>query len=269
MATRPPLKVTTKELSRRTFDDFSEFFHRVHGCACTLYFFGRHLTPLSGSAQERARLLGTAPDRAKGHFPHRDLMRQRELAAVKELVDQGKAHGMLAYANGEPVGWCNFGRADELPVVRDDSTPARLLARDPTSDWRITCLTTRMDHRRRGVATAALAAAVGAIKKRGGGWVEATPASFPHDDPMVRKLRRTFGWGSAEVINYLRDNWPSREIAGVGRVEACLTTSKTIGHSGIMSMYAKLGFEVAGLAGDGTPKDPRYPGHWLIMRRKV
>lgn len=268
MTARSTTKITTKELSRRTFDDFSDFFHRVHGCACTLYFFGRHLTPVSGSAKERARLLG-APDRSKKQFPHKELLRQRELAAVRALVDQGKAHGILAYLNAEPVGWCNFGRADELPVVRDGSTPARLLARDPTSEWRITCLTTRMDHRRRGVAGAALAAAIAAIKKHGGGWVEAVPAAFAHNDPLVRKLRRDFGWGSPEVIDYLRDNWPTREIEGVGRVEACLTTSRTIGHSGVMSMYTKLGFEVTGIAGDGTPKDPRYPGHSLIMRRKV
>lgn len=268
MATRSAPKITTKELSRRRFGDFSDFFHRVHGCACTLYFFGRHLTPVAGSAKERALLLG-APDRSKGHFPHRDLMKQRELAAVKELLDQGKAHGILAYADGDPVGWCHFGRADELPVARDETVLARLLARDPTSEWRITCLTTRIDHRRRGVATAALAAAIRSIKRRGGGWVEATPGSFPHNDPLVRKLRKAFGWGSPEVINYLRDNWPSREIEGVGRVEACWSTSRTLGHSGIMSMYAKLGFEVTGIDGDETPKDPRYPGHRLIMRRQV
>lgn len=65
-----------------------------------------------------------------------------------------------------------------------------------------------------------------------------------------------------EVINYLRDNWPSKEIPGVGRVDACLTTGRTMGHMGAMSMFEKLGFKVTG-------RDPRYPGRHVVMRLKV
>jgi hypothetical protein len=79
------VRFSTRELSMRTFPDFEEFFAQVHGCACTLYFFGRHLTVMPGTAEDRAKLLGR-PDRSRKYFPRQELRRAREAAAVKELV---------------------------------------------------------------------------------------------------------------------------------------------------------------------------------------
>jgi hypothetical protein len=127
-----------------------------------------------------------------------------------------------------------------------------------------------MDYRRQGVASTALAAAVAAIKKRGGGWIEATPMAFPHEDPMVRRLRRAFGWGSPELIDYVKHNWPSKELPGIGQVTGCLSTSKTMGHMGTMSMFEKLGFEATGIVQERSSDDPRYPpSHFVVMRLKV
>lgn len=258
-------RFTTRELSRRTWPDFELFFSQVHGCACTLHFFGRHLPSVPGTAKERAEHLGRAPNRSRGYFPHQEWARARNLEVVKELVWQGRAHGILVYAEGEPVGWCQFGRAEELPLVRDDKTPPGEVARHPSTQWRITCFTTRMEYRRRGVASAALAAAVEAIRKRGGGWIEATPMAFPHDDPMVRKLRKTYGWGSQEVTDHMEKDWPSKQVPGIGRVNGCLVTSKTMGHVGTMSMFERFGFKP-------TQRDERIStAHqdWVVMRLKV
>lgn len=262
-------RFTTRELSMRTFPDFEQFFAQVHGCACTLYFFGRHLSPLPGTAEQRGQRLGSAPDRSRKHFPHRELMRTREAVAVRELVRKGQAQGILVYADGEPVGWCHFGRVDELPVPSEESVPGMTYARHPSTDWVITCFTTRMDYRRQGVATRALKAAVAAIKKRGGGWIEAVPMAFPHDDPNVRKLRRTFGWRSPEVAEYLRDTWPSKEVPGIGRVSACLTTSRTMGHMGSMAMFEKAGFKATRRDEQRSTDDPRYPTDFVVMRLRV
>lgn len=261
-------RLTTRELSKRTFDDFAHFFTQVHGCHCTLYLLGRHLTPLSGSAQERARLLG-APDRSRKHFPHRDLMRARELEVVRELVEEGKALGVLVYADGEPVGWGHYGRTDEIPVHRDDSVPPLMFARDPGSRWRINCFVTRIDHRRQGVATRALKAVIAAIRKRGGGWVEVTTMAFPHHDPLLPKLRRTFGWASPEVADHIRQNWPSHEIPGIGRLNACGASSRTLDHAGRMSMYEKVGFQPVARDPYRSSDDPRYPWHFVLMRLEV
>ncbi|MBM7790379.1 GNAT family N-acetyltransferase [Tenggerimyces flavus] len=239
-------RFTNRELSTRTLEDFGEFFANVHGCACTLYFLGKHLPqPVAGTARERAAILG-APDRSRKRFPHQELRRARELAVVTELVKQKKADGILVYADGEPVGWCQYGRSGEV--------------------WKINCFTTRMDYRRQGVATRALAAAVAAIEKRGGGRIESSPMVFPHYDPMLPKLRRTFGWRSAEVAEYIADNWPSRELPGIGKANACQTSNKTMAHMGTMSMFEKLGFEVVGLDEKRSSDDPRYPWTFVVMR---
>jgi hypothetical protein len=259
----------TRELSARTFPDFEEFFNWVHGCACTLYFFGRHLSPVAGGVDESAIEVGSVPDRSRRQFPQRDQARVRELAAVKRLVDRDQAHGILVYAGDEPVGWCHFGRATELPVPSEESVPDTTYARESSTDWVITCFTTRMDCRRQGVATTALTAAVAAIGKRGGGWIEAVPMAFPHDDPTVRKLRRTFGWRSAEVADYLRDTWPRKHVEGIGELSACLTTSRTMGHMGSMSMFEKAGFSAVRRDDERSTDDPRYPRDFVVMRLHV
>lgn len=246
---------TTRELSIRTLPDFERFFWQVNGCGCALYLFGRHRRPATSSTKERKHIPGSE-------------WKASELAAVKDLVRKRQAHGILVYADAEPVGWCHFGRAAEVPVPRDDSIPRRMFARDPSTQWRITCLLTRIDHRRQGVASTALAAAVAAIKKHGGGWIEATPMAFPHHDPMLTKLRKTFGWRSPEVIDYIRDNWPSKEIPGIGRVNACPATTRTMDHAGTLSMYQKLGFKPTGID-EFRSGDPRYPWHFVVVRLKV
>ncbi|GAB3751364.1 GNAT family N-acetyltransferase [Microlunatus parietis] len=254
MATSQTGPYTTRELSVRTLPDFERFFWQVNGCACALYLFGRHLSPAETLGDQGRRFTGKD-------------WRAGELAAVAKLVREGIAHGILVYADGEPVGWCHFGRADEVPVPRDDSIPQRMFARDPSSDWRITCLLTRIDHRRRGVAGTALAAAVAAIKKRGGGWIEATPAAFPHRDPMLTKLRRAHGWRSPEIAAYLRDHWPTKDIPGIGRVNGCAVTTKTMDHTGMLSMYEKLGFKPTAL--DEFTGDQRRPWIHVVVRLKV
>ena len=94
----------------------------------------------------------------------------------RELVERGCAHGILVYAKGEAVGWCQYGPKDELPRI-DNSRKYRGLAPEATPErlWRITCFAVLKKNRRRGVATAALKAALEAIRKKGGGFVEAYP----------------------------------------------------------------------------------------------
>jgi len=262
------VRFTTRVLSVRTFPDFEQFFAQVHGCACTLLFFGRHLPSIPGTAEQRAERLGSAPDRSRKHFPHQDLKRTREAAAVQELVRKRQAHGILVYAEGEPVGWCHFGRVDELPVPSEQSNPDAIYARHASTEWVIHCFTTRMDFRRQGVASRALQAAVAAIKRRGGGWIEAVPMAFPHDDPTLRQLRATYRWRSPEVADYLRESWPSKEIPGIGRVSGCLASTRTIGNMGTMSMFEKAGF-TATQRDEIRASDPYHPGDYVVMRMRV
>ena len=96
----------------------------------------------------------------------------------RELVENGCAHGILVYATGEPVGWCQYGLREELPRI-DHRLNYRRLAPEDEKDrlWRITCFVVEKQYRQRGVVSAALRAALKAIKRKGGGLVEAYPVS--------------------------------------------------------------------------------------------
>lgn len=71
-------------------------------------------------------------------------------------------------------GWCPYGRRDELPRIDGGLIHRSLgLPEEPGDPWRIACFFVDRDFRRRGVSRAALAA----IRRRGGGTVEAYPAT--------------------------------------------------------------------------------------------
>jgi len=95
-----------------------------------------------------------------------------------ELVEKGCAHGILVYAKGEPIGWCQYGPREELPRA-DNTQKYRRLALEKGADklWRITCFIVDRNYRERGVASEALKAALETIRKKGGGLVEAYPVS--------------------------------------------------------------------------------------------
>ncbi len=127
------MRITTKELSVRTWPDFEALFTNGNGCdfcACMVFQRGRHLP--------------------RSKFPNRAAMQVENLAQKRQLVYDGRAHGILVYADAEVVGWCQYGPVDELPIGgkgRPGPTDA---------DWRITCLVTDKAHRNRGVSRRAL-----------------------------------------------------------------------------------------------------------------
>jgi GNAT superfamily N-acetyltransferase len=80
--------------------------------------------------------------------------------------------GMLAYAEGTPVGWCGFGVRPELPrLARSRTIPAI----DDRPVWAIGCFVVRAGYRRRGVARALLDGVVALAREMGAPGVEAYP----------------------------------------------------------------------------------------------
>ena len=153
---------TTKELGPETWPDFERLFAPGTGwafCACMFFQRGRHLR--------------------QAEFPGREAMRVQNQAEKRALVDEGRAHGALVYDDGEPVGWCQYGPLEELPIPGGGCTSRRIPPAGANVRWRITCFVTHVRRRRRGVAGVALRAALAAIRERGGGLVEAYPAVTP------------------------------------------------------------------------------------------
>lgn len=97
------------------------------------------------------------------------LNRERKL----ERVRAGAAHAALVFRGEDCLGWCQFGRPDELPRIK--SRTAYEKGRTVPPDWRIGCRYVGKGNRRQGVATAALAGALDLIATLGGGSVEGFP----------------------------------------------------------------------------------------------
>jgi GNAT superfamily N-acetyltransferase len=156
------IKLSTKELTEATWTDFVRLFSRGNGwdhCFCVHFHRPRSLP--------KDQWLTT-----------RKLRAARNRQEQKKLIDEGCSHGIPVYANGKPVGWCQYGPRGELTRIDNMSTdrvPA--LEIETGKLWRITCFVVDRKYRRRGFAGTALMAVLESIKRQGGGIVEAYPVA--------------------------------------------------------------------------------------------
>lgn len=101
---------------------------------------------------------------------------------LREQTDCGQpdapsTSGLVAYQDGEPVGWCAVQPRPEFPGLRHSQVPwaGRDQDRADASIWAITCVFARAHHRRQGVARALIEGAVGFARSRGAAALEAYP----------------------------------------------------------------------------------------------
>jgi GNAT superfamily N-acetyltransferase len=90
----------------------------------------------------------------------------------KKLVESGAAHGVLAFAGAEPVGWCSFERRVELAKL--NRAPS-LRIDDAERVWSLPCFFVKNGWRGQGVAQAMLAAAEQALRRHGAEIAEGYP----------------------------------------------------------------------------------------------
>ena len=111
----------------------------------------------------------------------------RNRLLLQSQVEAGDfAPGLIAYLDGEPVGWCGLGPRASMPrLVRSKTIPAV----DDLSVWSIGCFNIRVGHRRQGVARALLAAAIEHARGAGAPAIEAYPI-----DPEGRRIDVSFGF---------------------------------------------------------------------------
>jgi GNAT superfamily N-acetyltransferase len=221
----------SRELSEKTWPDFEKLFSGGHGwdfCWCIAF----HRIERATRTEFRTRAEVAVPN-------HRD---------KQALVQTGRAQGMLVYADGEPVGWCQYGSAGELHG-RSNSAPA------PDSSqrvWRITCFVVDPKHRRRGVASLALHAALASIESQGGGIVEAYPVSH-----------WTHGRHGSEGVRF---------VQGVGPVAPAWGGFNNVSYSGTVSMFEKEGFEAVAVCKSGTSRRIESlgaDGCYVLMRKLI
>ncbi len=84
--------------------------------------------------------------------------------AMKAIVHSGRVPGILAYHEGQPVGWCSVAPREEFPRL----DRSRLLKRvDGQAVWSVVCLFVSKPYRRKGVSEALLRAAVDYARSQG------------------------------------------------------------------------------------------------------
>ena len=99
--------------------------------------------------------------------------------AMGALVRAGREPGMLAYDDGEPVGWISVAPRDEFDALL--RSPQYRPRDEDEGVWSIVCLTIDRYARRRGVAGALVEAALTHAFAHGASAVEA----YPHvSDPV-------------------------------------------------------------------------------------
>src|SRR5262245_2743766 len=92
--------------------------------------------------------------------------------AIRKLVKDGAVPGLLAYADGQAVGWCALAPRAEYPRL---STSRTLRPVDDQPVWSITCFFVARRWRRRGVTVELLKAALKFARQKGAAIVEGYP----------------------------------------------------------------------------------------------
>jgi GNAT superfamily N-acetyltransferase len=130
---------------------------------------------------------------------------------MESEVRAGMPLGVLAYRDGEAVGWCSI--APRETHGRVEQTPA-LSRRDDRPTWSVVCFFVRRRERRSGLTLALLRAAVDHAVASGAEVVEGYPV-VRHVGPDGRPVGAPFRYmGSREI--YVRSGF--EDVAPAGRV---------------------------------------------------
>lgn len=122
--------------------------------------------------------------------------REERIFRLRQQTDCGypdseDTSGLVAYRDGEPVGWCGVDRRSEF--IRLGQTPWKGRSEDRGDEtvWAVTCFAVRVGYRGRGITYALAEAAVAFARGRGARAVEGYP--------MVPEPGYTVPWGEIHV----------------------------------------------------------------------
>jgi GNAT superfamily N-acetyltransferase len=107
----------------------------------------------------------TSADFAKSTKDHR-------VAALDQRVRQGTPVGVLAYRNGEPVGWCSVAPRESYAALE---RYRKLVPIDSRRTWAVVCFFVDARFRRKGMTEGLLRAAVEYARSQGARIVEGYP----------------------------------------------------------------------------------------------
>ena len=117
---------------------------------------------------------------------NRELSARERPEAVRSLCRRRTAPGVLAYRDGDVVGWAGVAPRGDLYAF---SHGTRIPQVDDLPVWSVWCFKVRAGHRRTGVASGLLAGAVAYARSKGAPVVEGYPV-----DNQGRKVDLTMGY---------------------------------------------------------------------------
>lgn len=168
------MDIVVKKLTPALADDFFRLFEEVAfpdypewGCKCYCCFF--HV----GSAEQWKKRSG-----------------EENRKVAEGLIAAGEMSGLLAYADGLPVGWCHFDDKSKLTGLKV-FYPHLIGGKDRVGS--IVCFTVAQDYRRKGVATRLLQGACEELKARGFAVAEAYPHADSDDQEVSADERHYHG----------------------------------------------------------------------------
>ena len=128
-------------------------------------------------------------------FPHAE-----RVAKLQDETNCGNPRakvtaGLVAYLDGEPVGWCAVEPRVNYPRLLSSRSPVLWRGRDEDKAddgvWAVTCFYIRVGYRRRGVSAALVAATVPFARERGARAIEGYP--------MITEPGKEITWGELFV----------------------------------------------------------------------
>lgn len=118
-------------------------------------------------------------------------------ASLRVLVDDGEVPGLIAYAQGNPVGWCSVGPKSSFGrLSRSRALTPSTADPSPDGTWATLCFYVAPGHRGEGVARILLRAALAYAQQMGATDFEAYPvrtaareissdSAYPDTDQML------------------------------------------------------------------------------------
>jgi GNAT superfamily N-acetyltransferase len=130
-----------------------------------------------------------------------NMPREERAHRLREETDCGhpesdRTSGLVAYLDGEPVGWCSVGPRTGYRRLMNSPIPWVGRREDKADEgvWTLACFATRAGYRKRGVTYALAAAAVDFARRRGAQALEGYP--------MITQPGQEIPWGEVNVGTY-------------------------------------------------------------------
>ncbi|MCJ7645902.1 GNAT family N-acetyltransferase [bacterium] len=105
---------------------------------------------------------------------------EKNRKALKRIVDSGEVPGILAYSDGQPIGWCAVAPRETFQLLERSRIMGRV---DEKPVWSVVCFFVAKPFRQKGMSIAMLKAAAEYAGKKGAKIVEGYPIE-PKKDRM-------------------------------------------------------------------------------------